>query len=1010
MPAASTMALGLLLELRQQTPRTIDRWRGPTARTASAISTGATYRLGARPVVRGKSGRWVRQGLTWTTLPHQLHRLQLDAIQQAWFAQFAGLHRSTRVTYLGQDADWLYLDEFLSPLLWPLLADAARLGITLVGSGDAVIQVGGSATISLDLAATADGGIRLQTVVEIDGHPYPPATTAAIGDHGIYSYASSTPPHITLARAAEPITDDQRRLLGRPESVGVPKRDVPEFMSGYYRRLLRGIVMTSADESVVLPEAAPPELVVTATHSPGDRLTLEFEWEYDLDGETVRLAVEPEETASGGRTGNDQGRERDRGPDEERDRDANTERATLQRLRAVPGVAVRSQTLVGLDAAEFSAGVLPAIGATDGVRVEVVGTAPDYRELTEKPHLTVTTHESDRTDWFDLGVTVTVEGHDVPFGPLFKALARGHKKLLLPDKSYLSLAQPVFDQLRELIDEAASLSEWETSPRISRYNADLWADFEDLADQSEVAVSWRRAAAGLRDATVEATALPRSLTAQLRPYQKQGYDWLAFLWRHRMGGILADDMGLGKTLQALALIAHAVEAHDASVIHENPDGARRPFLVVAPTSVVSNWAAEAAKFTPTLTIRTITATQAKSRVAVTESARGADIVVTSYALLRLDAAAYTAHEWAGAIFDEAQFVKNPASRAHEVALDLRAPFKLAITGTPLENSLTDLWSLFEITAPGLFPSLRRFTEEYVRPVGRGSNAKSRSDAGTVGVSGARADLEAQAYARQRIARLRKRIRPLMMRRTKENVAGDLPAKQEQQLRIELAPKHRRLYDTVLQRERRKVFGLIDDLDKNRFIVFRSLTLLRMLSLDASLVDENYADIPSSKLDALLEQLDDVVAEGHRALLFSQFTSYLGKVAQRLEAAGIDYVYLDGSTRRRASVIAGFKEGVAPVFLISLKAGGFGLNLTEADYVFLLDPWWNPAAETQAIDRTHRIGQTRNVMVYRMIAADTIEEKVMALGARKAALFDAVMDDDALFSRALTADDIRGLLD
>jgi SNF2 family DNA or RNA helicase len=298
----------------------------------------------------------------------------------------------------------------------------------------------------------------------------------------------------------------------------------------------------------------------------------------------------------------------------------------------------------------------------------------------------------------------------------------------------------------------------------------------------------------------------------------------------------------------------------------------------------------------------------------------------------------------------------------------------------------------------------------VRPVDRGANAQARHDAGTVGVSGERADVAARGYAQQRIKRLRKRIRPLMMRRTKELVATELPPKQEQELRVELAPRHRRLYDTVLQRERRKLFGLLDDLDRNRFIVFRSLTLLRMLSLDAALIDEKYSDIPSSKLDALLEQLEDVVAEGHRALMFSQFTSYLARVAARLDAQGISYAYLDGSTLNRAAVIDGFKDGTAPVFLISLKAGGFGLNLTEADYVFLLDPWWNPAAETQAIDRTHRIGQTRNVMVYRLIAADTIEEKVMALKARKSALFDAVLDDDAVFSSALTADDIRGLLE
>jgi SNF2 family DNA or RNA helicase len=226
----------------------------------------------------------------------------------------------------------------------------------------------------------------------------------------------------------------------------------------------------------------------------------------------------------------------------------------------------------------------------------------------------------------------------------------------------------------------------------------------------------------------------------------------------------------------------------------------------------------------------------------------------------------------------------------------------------------------------------------------------------------------------------------------------------------LAPAHRDLYDLFLQRERQKLFRLLgDDQNLNKFIVFRSLTLLRLLALDASLIGDEYAGIASSKLDALFEQLDDVVAEGHRALVFSQFTSYLAKVAARLDAAGIAHVYLDGSTRDRGSVVDRFKNGSAPVFLISLKAGGFGLNLTEADYVFLMDPWWNPASEEQAIDRTHRIGQDKKVMVYRMVAADTIEEKVLALQERKAGLFDAVIDDEALFSSALGADDIRRLL-
>jgi SNF2 family DNA or RNA helicase len=247
-----------------------------------------------------------------------------------------------------------------------------------------------------------------------------------------------------------------------------------------------------------------------------------------------------------------------------------------------------------------------------------------------------------------------------------------------------------------------------------------------------------------------------------------------------------------------------------------------------------------------------------------------------------------------------------------------------------------------------------------------------------------------------------------MRRTKDQVIKDLPPKQEQILEVVLNPRHQKVYQTHLQRERQKILGLIEDVNKNRFTIFQSLTLLRQLSLDASLVDPALTSVRSSKLDVLFEQLEDLVAEGHRALIFSQFTGFLGKVRERLDEEDIEYCYLDGGTRNRADVVSEFKNGSAPVFLISLKAGGFGLNLTEADYVFLLDPWWNPASEAQAVDRTHRIGQARNVMVYRLVAKDTIEEKVMALKARKSQLFADVMEGDALAGGSITAEDLAGL--
>jgi SNF2 family DNA or RNA helicase len=260
-----------------------------------------------------------------------------------------------------------------------------------------------------------------------------------------------------------------------------------------------------------------------------------------------------------------------------------------------------------------------------------------------------------------------------------------------------------------------------------------------------------------------------------------------------------------------------------------------------------------------------------------------------------------------------------------------------------------------------------------------------------------------------MGRLRRRISPLMLRRTKEGVAAELPPKQEQIVEVVLQPKHMRIYQTHLQRERQKVLGLVEDLDRNRFTILRSLTLLRQLSLDPSLVDDAHAGVPASKIDVLSEQLRELVAEGHSALVFSQFTGFLGKVKARLEEEGIGYAYLDGRTKNRSAAVERFRSGQVQVFLISLKAGGFGLNLPEADYCFVLDPWWNPATEAQAVDRAHRIGQTRTVLVYRLVARDTIEEKVMELKARKEQLFAAMFGDDALASVPLSVNEIRALV-
>jgi SNF2 family DNA or RNA helicase len=554
-----------------------------------------------------------------------------------------------------------------------------------------------------------------------------------------------------------------------------------------------------------------------------------------------------------------------------------------------------------------------------------------------------------RVDWLDLEVEVSVDGTPIGLGQLLEALTKGLDRVILPNGTYVRIDRPEFAHLATLVEAAAELRDQpEAAIRVGHRDLHLWDELAEVGIVDAQAAQWVRAAQALRSLEQLPEVEPVGLEAQLRSYQRDGFRWLAYLWECGLGGILADDMGLGKTLQTLALVSYARKHGSA------------PFLVVAPTSVVSTWAHEAATFTPGLDVRVVTESQTRRGDSIGAVCAGADVVVTSYTLFRLEQADYVAQHWGGLVLDEAQTIKNHHGKTHQAVRRVDVPFRLALTGTPMENRLMELWSLLSVVAPGLYPWPQRFAETVANPVER------LGDAGV-------------------LERFRRRIHPFLLRRTKELVARDLPAKQEQVLEVSLTPRHRAIYETHLQRE-------------------------RQLSLDAALVDEEYDKVSSAKVDVLVDHLLELAAEGHRALVFSQFTSFLARVRQRLDREGIGSTYLDGRTRRRGEVVEGFKRGDDPVFLISLKAGGVGLTLTEADYVFVLDPWWNPAVEAQAVDRAHRIGQRRQVFVYRLVARDTIEEKVMALKARKAALFAQVVDDDALMSAPLGADDVRRLFD
>ncbi|HSP97493.1 MAG TPA: DEAD/DEAH box helicase [Candidatus Dormibacteraeota bacterium] len=469
---------------------------------------------------------------------------------------------------------------------------------------------------------------------------------------------------------------------------------------------------------------------------------------------------------------------------------------------------------------------------------------------------------------------------------------------------------------------------------------------------------------------IETVPLPAGLTATLRPYQRHGLDFLAHTARLGLGAVLADDMGLGKTVQALAWLLH--------LRVEDPDGG--PVLVVCPASVVHNWAREAARFAPEL--RVLLLTSGKERHALREEIPAHDLVITTYALLRRDIEDWTGVPLRAAVLDEAQFIKNPDAAVARAALALNAKHRLALTGTPLENRALDLWSIMQFCNPGYLGGRGAFVRRVDRP-------------------------DAPPHVR---ALLAAKLRPVLLRRSKGAVAPELPPRIEERRDCELTTEQRQLYLAELKKSRTLLTQInsTDRFAKDKLHVLAALTRLRQICCHPALAGGR-PDLASGKFEALFEMLEPLLAEGHKVLVFSQFVQCLKLLQTALRARGVRFHTLTGATTKRDQVVSGFQDDPEPcVFLISLKAGGTGLNLTAASYVVLFDPWWNPAVEAQAIDRTHRIGQDRTVIAYRMLTLGTIEERIWELQQRKSTLVRDVLGEGG-FSRALTRDDLEYLL-
>jgi superfamily II DNA or RNA helicase len=630
------------------------------------------------------------------------------------------------------------------------------------------------------------------------------------------------------------------------------------------------------------------------------------------------------------------------------------------------------------DAAVHGAGMLTPL-APDGLQILLALEERDPKPAVDwvgSPRRRVRRLDSARSlrirlrslgDWFGVGGRADLDGAELPIEDLIAAIEAGKRFVRLGGGDWAAVGEEL---RRAVISAFGAVERRKGATTLSPLHAPALQALADSGAELDASPEWMSMLDRMREASARTPEPPAELAPVLRPYQREGFQWAARLAGWAGGACLADDMGLGKTIQALALLRHRAE--------------RGPALVVAPTSVGWNWLREAASFAPSLRVREH---RGRGREELLRDLRPGDVVVTSWALLLRDEAALVQPDWATFVLDEAQAIKNPETERAKAARAVRAEFRLALTGTPLENRSEELWSLFRVLLPGLLGSRESFRERFAVPI------EARRD-------------------EERRAALASMVRPFLLRRVKAAVAPELPARTEVVRRVQLGPEERQLYERVRNSALsalRAAEAQGSGLSGLRFHALAALTRLRQIACHPRLFEPSSA-AASSKERALLRLLEDLRAEGHRALVFSQFTELLGLLRPALEAAGHRCLYLDGSTPAgtRRALVDRFQGGEGDVFLISLKAGGTGLNLTAATYVIHLDPWWNPAVEAQAADRAHRIGQTQPVTIYRLVAEATVEDAILQMQAEKRDLVEALL---AGTDRAgpMAVEDLLGLL-
>lgn len=650
---------------------------------------------------------------------------------------------------------------------------------------------------------------------------------------------------------------------------------------------------------------------------------------------------------------------------------------TFYRVQRQPGTEQQIATLLaekGVKLQEFRA-VLDkqqAIGFMSENRQWLAenGIATSQKMATGKQyfigHTNISVEITENNDWFDINAKVQFGEYEILFSKIRQLIVRDKREFKLPNGEIAVIPEAWFTRYSDLFHLVEMQGD---SLALQKHHV---AMVQELSDERLAKVSLSKKLEQLRDfSEIEETPLSERFTGTLRPYQKAGFNWMQFLKNYSFGGCLADDMGLGKTIQTLALLQQEKD--------QSPEGTS---LLIMPTSLVYNWKMEARKFTPDLKVLVYTGTDRNKDIAVFNQY---DLVLTTYGIVRIDLELLEQFYFNYIILDESQVIKNPASVIAKSVKKLRSRHKLILTGTPIENSTMDLWSQMSFVNPGLLGSQSYFRKEYQLPI------EKRND-------------------QHKSQRLHSIIKPFIMRRHKSQVASELPEKIEKLQYVSMTAEQEEEYEKVKSKYRNQIMDLLETggLGKSQMVLLQGLTVLRQIANHPRLVDPE-SPCSSGKMEDVMHMLLTTISEGHKILVFSQFVKHLQLLRQELDTLKIRYAYLDGATTDRQERVTTFQQDESlRLFLISLKAGGLGLNLTAADYVFILDPWWNPAVEAQAVDRAHRIGQENRVFIYKFITQNTVEEKILELQRRKMKLADQLITTEQSFIKQLGREDIEAL--